>query len=170
MPSKAAVLVVISFLVIASIFSSSSSYVLAKPVASKGSISCNPNPLAGQHTAKVTCCQTTTYTDNTSVTYCTDCDDTKPPSNCGPRYINPLGHGEAVTPPIPIPPPPKNAPPPSETTICPDGSAPDSKGNCPTTTTANQQVASPSKHHHKGSNLLGQESTKKGNNNSSSSP
>jgi hypothetical protein len=102
---ESVILVVICFLfvmLICGLSFSSLLYVYAKPVASKGSVSCNLNPLAGHTTAKVSCCQKTTYTDGTSVTYCTDCDDTKPPSNCGPRYENPLGPAQGVTPTIPI--------------------------------------------------------------------
>jgi hypothetical protein len=100
---------------------------------------------------------------------------------------------ELVAPPPPPPPPPASTlgPPPSTTaeqppsTTCPDGSAPDAKGNCPSSSNTLQQI-SPDQglaskndnnnnpqgdHHHKSkdTNHLGQESTsKKGDNGGSS--
>jgi len=56
--------------------------------------------------------------------WCTICDNTQPPSNCGPRYppngITDGGNG-----------PPTNLAPPK---VCPDGSSPDASGVCPPVT------------------------------------
>jgi hypothetical protein len=87
--------------------------------------------------------------------YCTDCDDTQPPSNCSPRFRS---VGETA--------PPSNLAPPStsQTTTCPDGSSPDANGVCPPpTTTGNQNPQSlnnnnniqSQEQNNKRSNLLG---------------
>ena len=109
----------------------------------------------------VRCCDNITDSKGETHRYCTQCTNSDPPSNCGPRYIDerhsPTSPPTNILPPS-LPPPPKNALPPSTTQTCPDGSTPDAKGNCPTTT--NQQVApsqnlvsnspQPEHHHHKG--------------------
>jgi hypothetical protein len=70
---------------------------------------------------KITCC----VTDKNGISWCTDCDDTSPISNCSPRYRNPEGAviGGAK--------PPTNVAPPK---VCPDGSSPDANGACPPVT------------------------------------
>jgi hypothetical protein len=55
--------------------------------------------------------------------YCTDCDDTQPPSNCSPRFTAGRNEGETA--------PPTNVAPPK---VCPDGSSPDANGVCPPVT------------------------------------
>src|SRR5919197_5310260 len=115
----------------------------------------------------VKCCQTN---PDGKTAWCTVCDKTDPPSNCTPRFCEPIGSScpesstNAVLPPPPQPPknalPPSSTPtpppastlgpppstssneqPPATTPTCPDGSQPDANGNCPsgTTTTNNQQ-------------------------------
>jgi hypothetical protein len=77
--------------------------------------------LPGTPDGKTTCC----VTDKDNRSWCTDCDDTIPPSNCGARYPNPdpkvLGGAK----------PPTNLAPPK---VCPDGSSPDANGVCPPVT------------------------------------
>jgi hypothetical protein len=189
---EAAILVVISFLTVALIFSSATD-VLAKP--RKPLYSCRPI----FDTNKVRCCSDLSYTVLGSVqviTYCTTCTNTSPPSNCSEREcVRGCDLVAKVSPPSNTPtPPPKSALPPStkvcpdnsapdangkcppvtsqQLTTCPDGSAPDANGKCPSTST-NQQVA-PSQslssnnpqpeHHHK----KGQDSTTKKDNGGSS--
>ena len=191
---EATIFVVISLLVIVLVFSSTAD-VLAKP--KKTSYTCR---FGGP--GKVQCCgdvPSPRYSGQT-ITYCTICDNTSPPSNCSDRYcvsgcafanvLSPSDNNTGQLPPAHTlsssPPALSNALPPSSqqqqqiTTTCPDGSQPDTNGNCPsgTTTTNNQQLAPPptkstEQHHNKASNLLGggQELTaKKGSNNKDSSP
>ncbi len=58
---------------------------------------------------KVECCSQIKGTQ-----WCTICDDTKPPSNCGSRFPEPLGV----------------APPPPSTSTCPKNTAVDANGKC----------------------------------------
>jgi hypothetical protein len=104
MPSKAVVFVVVSLLAVAIIFSSYSQSALAKAIAISG-ITCQTNLGLS---LKVECCQS--FRDGKIETlWCTQCDNTVPPSNCGPRYeanrgvANPTGvptpAGNALPPP-----------------------------------------------------------------------
>jgi hypothetical protein len=78
--SKPLVLVVISFLIVALIYSSfSRSYVAFAET--KGPIICR----VGYSGFIVYCCQTTTSDDGIEIRWCTMCDNTNPPSNCSPR-------------------------------------------------------------------------------------
>src|SRR5919199_6398051 len=101
--------IVISFLVVVLVCSSSGiADVYARPkVVSKGSIDCVGKGDAGSPAKQIACCQDWKYSDGLEVTYCTACDNTDPPSNCGPRYI--LNQGPSNPPP---PPPPTNVLPP----------------------------------------------------------
>jgi hypothetical protein len=159
-------LAVITFLSVALIFNHSFG-VLALPP-NTNPIHCHiiSNSASASHPNGITeCCQTVGATGD----WCTKCDNTNPPSNCGPRYcvlncisgsIGPVGTSKST------PPPPPNALQlPSQqqqtTKTCPNGSAPDANGNCPSSNTL-QQISPPSsEHHHKGTNNLlgGQEST-----------
>jgi hypothetical protein len=136
------ILVIVTFLLFILLCSSAStSIVFAKPV-KKGPIECNNSA----DNLKITCCQTQTSSNGQTATYCTTCDNTAPPSNCGPRFIKQENPPPSVGPaqPLSTPPPPSNAttPPPvspsptkqqtQTTTTCPDGSAPDANGQCPT--------------------------------------
>jgi hypothetical protein len=153
----------ISLLVIGLIFSSSSFssfYAFAKPKVKYGPVYCGAPPIGSD---QVTCCQDQTDQTGLKITYCTDCDDTTPPSNCGPRYIP--HEGGSVPPPVVSTEPPPAAPPKgrtpvttgntieqpptnlapqpsSQTTTCPDGSSPDANGQCPPPTTGNQNPQS----------------------------
>jgi hypothetical protein len=181
MPSKkqAAILMVISFLILALLYSSFPRY---------NRVSAYRCENFGDRTVK--CCQTN---PDGKTAWCTTCDKTDPPSNCSPRFLEGAPNTSTPPPTSVLPPPsqpPKSALPPS--TTCPDGSVPDGNGNCPTTTT-NQNLqgsSSPdnqgqlnninnnnpqSEHHHKSksNDLLGQIgtrelATKKGNNNDNS--
>jgi hypothetical protein len=104
MPSKAVVLVIIAFIVVVLICSSYSQPALAKAIAISG-ITCQTNLGLS---LKVECCQS--FRDGKIETlWCTQCDNTVPPSNCGPRYqanrgvANPTGvptpAGNALPPP-----------------------------------------------------------------------
>jgi hypothetical protein len=134
MPSNAVVLVVISFLAVAFVFSSFSSsfYAFARAkIVSRGQIECTIH--SGDYKliyGAMTCCQTETDQNGLEVKYCTDCQNSTPPYNCGPRHIASGGSGNP-----PPPQPPKNAPLSStQQTTCPDGSAPDADGKCPPVT------------------------------------
>jgi hypothetical protein len=104
MPSKAVVLVIIAFIAVVLICSSYSQSALAKAIAISG-ITCQTNLGLS---LKVECCQS--FRDGKIETlWCTQCDNTVPPSNCGPRYqanrgvANPTGvptpAGNALPPP-----------------------------------------------------------------------
>jgi len=83
MPSKAVVFVVVSLLAVALIFSSASQ-VLAKP-RQAGPVTCRTVPtMAGNTQAQ--CCQDRPGQYGHTVTWCTTCDNTNPPSNCSDRY------------------------------------------------------------------------------------
>jgi hypothetical protein len=115
-------LVLISLLVITLIFSSTSSfYVFAKKKIVKSSGYVCSSHDTGLAPGKTRCCETFDYSDKTFATYCTDCDDTSPPSNCGPRFEVRQPGSE----------PPTNVAPPK---VCPDGSSPDANGVCPPVT------------------------------------
>jgi hypothetical protein len=76
------------------------------------------NPSENTPKGKTVCCGESHGKD-----YCTECDDTQPPSNCSPRYEVPRTAGETA--------PPTNLAPPK---VCPDGSSPDANGVCPPVT------------------------------------
>jgi hypothetical protein len=159
MRSKPLVIVVISLLVIALIYSSfSRSDVFAKGV-TRGSLDCT----SGINGREV-CCQDETGSQGIVIRWCTVCDATSPPSNCSPRFnsgtvpITPPKSNDGgspkddgVLPQPPLTPPKSNdaqvsngsgpiqqTPPPPSTalqqTTCPDGSARDASGNCPLVT------------------------------------
>jgi hypothetical protein len=90
---EGAILMVIPLLAIILIFSSSATYDTF--ALEKSSIRCigkgNETPFK-----QVSCCQTWTYRGGLEIVYCTDCDNTNPPSNCGPRYTSREG--------LPLPP------------------------------------------------------------------
>jgi hypothetical protein len=177
---EAVIVVVITFLSVVLIFNHSFS-VLALPP-NTNPISCHiiSNSASASHPNGITeCCQRVgTYV--TFGSWCTKCDNTNPPSNCGPRYcgegncnpysIGPVGNSKST------PPPPPNAlQSPSQqqqtTKTCPNGLAPDANSNCPTSTTNqsppppspqslsngnvtnNNNPTSSSSHHHKGIGL-----------------
>jgi hypothetical protein len=79
--SKPVILVVVSFLFVVLICSSTSA---SAKIIKQGPISCNPVRGGGGYF--VTCCQDFTYSNGVTKTYCTDCDNTQPPSNCSQRY------------------------------------------------------------------------------------
>jgi hypothetical protein len=114
---KPVIFVVMSLFALALIWSSYSTpdYVFAKPKATRGNVHCYN---FGDVTVK--CCQAE-YNDRGQETHiwCTLCDKTDPPSNCGPRWDDRARAGLA---------------PPPSTKTCPDGSAPDANGNCPPVT------------------------------------
>jgi hypothetical protein len=194
--NKSAILVLISLLVVALIFSSTSRfYVFGK------SVVVNSQCHSSSDLKSKTCCYTNYNAQNGAYfTTCIDCEISKVSGNweCGKEYYvatppsalsppdnntspPPLSHpipppsaGTAQPPSSPPATPPSNAllpPSTSQQTTCPDGSAPDTNGNCPSTSTTNQQIApnqnlasnnlQPEHHHHKGSNLPGKESTSK---------
>jgi hypothetical protein len=162
---EATISIVISLLVIVLVFSSVAD-VLAKP--RKPSITCRPVPTMAGNFSKQQCCQSTKISPGITLTYCTTCDNTNPPSNCSDRYcVSGCAYANALTPlgnntkqrlptnelPSSSPPALSNALPPSSqqrqqtTTMatCPDGSTPNANGNCPNTshsTTTNQQASS----------------------------
>jgi hypothetical protein len=140
-------IVALLFLSVALIFSSYvRSDVYAKSRVTRGPIECNN--LADDELIR--CCQTETDSKGVKITYCTVCDNTAPPSNCTPRtearQIKLPPSDLATTELTPTVSPPKDYPPLTtdnleklstttlqpKTTSCPDGSAPDAKGNCPT--------------------------------------
>jgi hypothetical protein len=104
MPNRknAVVLVVITILAVALIFSLYSIPAVFARI-SKGPISCTPTNATrggeGSTIKQIRCCQTETdSTTGVSITYCTYCDDTDPPSNCGPRYVSHGGDNPTVGP------------------------------------------------------------------------
>jgi hypothetical protein len=185
MRSKPLVIVVISLLVIALIFSSySRSDVFAKGKVTTGSLDCS----SGENGREM-CCQDETGSQGIVIRWCTICDATSPPSNCTPRFnsgsipITPPKSNDAQVPngggPIQQTPPPLTA---LQQTTCPDGSARDASGNCPLVTQTppppalnnNNNNNNPTPDHQKGSNLGqiggGQSVTKKGNSDNSPTP
>ena len=85
MPIKPVVLVVASFLIAALIFSLYSIPAVFARI-SRGPIGCTPHGI-GAPGPQVLCCQTETdSTTGITINWCTLCDDTEPPSNCGPRF------------------------------------------------------------------------------------
>jgi hypothetical protein len=176
MPSsskEAIILLVISFLATALIFSSSSNrFVQAVPVwgpAGEKKCTIDYSPFLPTRS----CCWIDTDTEayKKFCEVCTyqpdgtygDCKTTEGPVAFTPKQppITTSPSAGNAQPPSSTP-PPSNALPPSssalpsqskqQTTTCPDGSTPDANGKCPSTTTTNEQVA-PTQHHHKGSNL-----------------
>jgi hypothetical protein len=98
MPSKSVVLVIVSFLLVTLIYSSVTKFNVFALKKYVGEIACFPKgALYLSEATQVTCCQNTYYQDGLVIRYCTDCDNTQPPSNCGPRYeanrggVNPPG-------------------------------------------------------------------------------
>ncbi|SRR6266487_2899847 len=82
MPSKAVVLVVASFLLVVLIFSLYSIPAVFARI-DRGPISCAER----MQSYMLLCCQTETdSTTGISINWCTWCDNTDPPSNCGPRF------------------------------------------------------------------------------------
>jgi hypothetical protein len=83
---KAMTIVLISFLAIALILNSTSRFdVFAKPKLTRGPIKCQVQPGAPNFTE---CCQTETDKKGIEIRWCTICDNTDPPSHCGPRYTD----------------------------------------------------------------------------------
>ena len=76
------IMTAIIVLTITIISSSSLTNVLAKGKVTKGPIECNLIP----NSDLIQCCQTETDSKGLEIKYCTNCDDTAPPSNCGPRF------------------------------------------------------------------------------------
>jgi hypothetical protein len=169
---KAAILVIISFLTVALLFSSlsRSDVVFAKSNITYGEVQCEN---FGDFTVK--CCQNQTDSSTGKTTrYCTTCNKTNPPSNCSPRYVeaedSSLSTGLPPTnelPPSP-PPPPKNVLPPSSTITCPDGSAPDASGNCPPPPAIQTLKQQPSSDSDNIGKLKGESKSKKSNDNNDS--
>lgn len=97
-PRKAIVFVVASFLGATLIFSlySVPTTVLAK--STKGPITCRPLYTLAGNAPHVQCCQTTTFPSGFRSTSCTTCDNTQPPSNCGPSYPGRAGSNPTVGP------------------------------------------------------------------------
>lgn len=88
--NKLATIVIIVTLAAGIIFSSSLSDVFAKGKVTKGPLKCvdaltgsTPTPGVGEY---VQCCRTETGSGGIEIRYCTNCNNTSPPSNCGPRY------------------------------------------------------------------------------------
>jgi hypothetical protein len=144
---RATLVVALLFLAVALIFGSyGRSDVFAKPAVTRGPIECDnlfDNDI-------IRCCQTETDSKGIAIKYCTFCDNTAPPSNCTPRTqvseIKLPPSDLATAEQTPTVSPPKDYPPlttenleklptttlQQKTKLCPDGSAPDAKGNCPT--------------------------------------
>jgi hypothetical protein len=193
---EAATLVVITFLVVILIYSSVAKFeVFARPRSPVTATNCvvvKPDKPGAVYAER--CCDTTThFNDQGQVTFSEtlcqvcqyagggskiDCSSVSHPPPITGGLNPPPSVGAEQPPPPPAstlrPPPSTSSEQPPTTATCPDGSAPDANGNCPTSTT-NQQIAPPSststeQHHNKGSNLLGGQglTTKKGNNNDNS--
>lgn len=81
----------IVLLIVVVLICGSSSSVSARPP-KPGPIKCygyGENAVGGPPSTpanRITCCQDFTYSTGVTKTYCTDCDNTQPPSNCSPRY------------------------------------------------------------------------------------
>jgi hypothetical protein len=139
---KPLIFVVIAALAVALIYSSSSTFLVfgKKEVID---ISCSPQD------GTTRCCGDEVDYDKfiygyTGVTYCTTCDNTSPPSNCGPREKIERHLPTIKTPPEPgsagiIEQPPTNVAP---LKTCPDGSALDTNGKCLPNTNQNTQLPS----------------------------
>jgi hypothetical protein len=80
MDTKFVILLVISALLVAAIYSSSSPFHVFVEGLIDGSITCSP-----QGGGKTYCCASVYEGGTVSTTYCTTCDDTNPPSNCTER-------------------------------------------------------------------------------------
>jgi hypothetical protein len=166
---EAAILAVISFIAVILIYSSIAKFdaFARSKIESAGCTSRDPTK-PGATSAKECCwtvtgynqsgritdvyslCQTCEYDSNGNKI---DCRDTSPLRNTGGFRPPTSSAGAAEQPP--------------SSSICPNGSAPDTNGKCPiTTANPSQNLASNNPqhvHHNTGSNPLGQESTKKGN-------
>jgi hypothetical protein len=97
------IFVVISILIVSLIYSSfSRSYVFA--AISKSPIKCQVTP----YPTFTECCQTTTDKKGIEIHWCTLCDNTDPPSHCGPRYPEQVARlrlpGITTEPPLVAPP------------------------------------------------------------------
>ena len=90
------VFVVISVLVVALIYGSFPRSDLFAVKVERGPIDCVPF----LNVDEVQCCQTETDDKGIEIKWCTDCANTSPPSNCGPRYQE-AGIGE-TSPPGPV--------------------------------------------------------------------
>ena len=155
------IMTAIIVLTITIISSSSLTNVFAKGKVTKGPIECNLIPdTADPNTGEpglIQCCQTETDSKGVEIKYCTNCDDTVPPSNCGPRFQSAWRTVPSDLPSVELNPtvsPPRDHPPLTtdnleqlptttlqhETELCPDGSAPDAKDNC---STAENEIPSP---------------------------
>ncbi|HET7147551.1 MAG TPA: hypothetical protein VFI73_03545 [Candidatus Nitrosopolaris sp.] len=85
MPTNTVVLGVACFLSVVVILSLYSIPAVSARI-SRGPISCTPHGV-GAPGPQVLCCQTETDSaTGISINWCTLCDDTEPPSNCGPRF------------------------------------------------------------------------------------
>ncbi len=139
------IMTAIIVLTITIISSSSLTDVLAKGKVAKGPIECNLIP----NSDLIQCCQTETDSKGVEIKYCTNCDDTVPPSNCTPRFQSAYRTLPSDLPAVeqnPTVSPTRDHPPlttdnleqlptttlQQKTELCPDGSALDAKGNCST--------------------------------------
>jgi hypothetical protein len=130
----------------------------------RGPVECENTP----DNLVITCCQTETDSKGVEIKYCTICENTVPPSNCGPRFEDPT-RAKLPTSDLPtveqtptvsqpkvlsgknlsslststIEEQPSTTLQQQKTTTCPDGSTPDAKGNCPPNTTV-QTLKQPS--------------------------
>ena len=118
----------------------------------RGPVECENTP----DNLVITCCQTETDSKGVEIKYCTICENTVPPSNCGPRFEDPtrvksptsdlptVEQTPTVSPPKvlsgknlsslstgTIEEQPSTTLQQQKTTTCPDGSTPDDNGNCP---------------------------------------
>ena len=161
---RSTLVVALSFLALTLILGSldSSDIGFAKKAkVTKGPIECNLIP----NSDLIQCCQTETDSKGVEIKYCTNCDDTAPPSNCGPRFQSSWRTVPSDLPSVELNPtvsPPRDHPPlatenlqqlptttlQQQTELCPAGSAPDAKGNCsnvenniqPSTSSDNKQL------------------------------
>jgi hypothetical protein len=150
---KAMILVIISFLTIALLFSSlsRSDVVFARSNITYGEVQCEN---FGDFTVK--CCQNQTDTSTGKTTrYCTTCNKTNPPSNCSPRYVEGVQGEGAIS----------NSLPPSSTITCPNGSAADASGNCPPPVAVQTLKQQPSSDSDNIGKLKGESKSKKSSNN-----
>jgi hypothetical protein len=93
MQYKPLAFVVISILVVALIYGSFPRSDLFAVIVERGLIDCVPF----SNVDEVQCCQTETDDKGIEIKWCTDCVNTSPPSNCGPRYQE-AGIGETPPP------------------------------------------------------------------------
>jgi hypothetical protein len=135
---------VISLLVVVLVFSSTTD-VLAKP--RKPAITCRPIMSFAGNFPKTQCCQDTKITSSITLTYCTTCDNTSPPSNCSDRYCvagcqyaNSLSPSDNKTGQLPLPPNGNLTFSPSNTTNNTTPSSGLLNGRIPTTNTLNAPI------------------------------